>query len=402
MTTTLHPPASATTPLPAPHPSDAAATSSFPPPTVGDARSDPASEPNAPRPWRSRGGVLLRLVLVIAGIVGAYRIDGGIFAAVVALFVLTVPFEKLYPRKKGQRLRRPMLVTDVSFALLGPILNVAAIVMVAVIGLFSLFWVPGLLARPLVSMLPSYAVPFIAFFTFDFIAYWAHRWAHEVPILWRFHAVHHSPEHMDWISGFRIHPFDGILVAPGVFFLLAAGVDAELTGVFAVVQIALGIFFHANVRVRWRWLDKLVCNPEFHHWHHANESDSIGHNYGAALPQWDLAFGTYFMPRRVSGRRPQHYGVDEYTPRHLFGLLLHPFRGGRRHVSLLWHPIRAVRTGCRATRRLLADVRRSTFRPTHSIRRDSATGCTSTNASLFDSSDTPGVPAPVEHGVPGR
>ena len=44
---------------------------------------------------------------------------------------------------------------------------------------------------------------------FDLAIYWAHRWSHEVPALWRFHAVHHSTEHLDWISGFRNHPLDG-------------------------------------------------------------------------------------------------------------------------------------------------------------------------------------------------
>ena len=372
--------------LPPPSPDSAVGARVFEPPEVDG--------PAAARHSRSpRDLVLLiaRFGLAALAVYGAFQLDGGIFGAIVALFVLTVPFEKLYPRKKGQRIRRPMLGTDLTFALTGPILNVVAIAVVLVIGIFSLFWVPGLLLRPVVAALPGFVVPVAAFVTFDFIAYWAHRWAHEVPALWRFHAVHHSPEHMDWISGVRLHPFDGVLVAPGVFFLLAAGVDGDITGVLAVLQILLGIFFHANVRVRWRWLDRLVCNPEFHHWHHANESDAIGHNYGAALPHWDMAFGTFFMPNRSTDRRPQHYGIDEYIPRSYLGLLTHPFRGGRRHVSLLWHPVRAVRAAARGTRRLLRDVRRSTFRPTHSVRRGSAPGCSSTNASLFDPASAPGV-----------
>jgi len=177
---------------------------------------------------------------------------------------------------------------------------------------------------------------------------------------------------MDWISGVRIHPFDGVLIAPAFFFLLAAGIDVELTGVFAFVQIVLGIFFHANVRVRWRWLDRIVANPEFHHWHHANETDAIGHNYAPALPQWDMLFGTFFMPSRQSDRRPTHYGVDEYHPRNVLGLLTYPLRGARklRPRSIL-----------RGLRSLARAVRRSTFRRTHSVRRATTPGCTSTNRS---------------------
>lgn len=334
--------------------------------------------------------------LAAGAIAVSYSIDGGVFGAVLALFLIVAPFEKLYPRRKGQRVRRPMLSTDISFALMNPLLSVVGLVAIVVIGGLSLFWLPGLAVRPLVAQIPGWLLPFVAFVTFDFLAYWAHRWAHEVPFLWRFHAVHHSPEHMDWVSGFRIHPFDGVLIAPAAFFLIGAGVDGEITGVLAVLQIVLGIFFHANVRVRWRWLDKIVANPEFHHWHHANEADSIGHNYAAALPQWDLLFGTYFMPARPSDRRPTHYGVDEYIPRSMLGLLTHPLRGFRRNVSLLWHPIRLVKRIVRGTRRLLRDVRRSTLRPTHSVRRATAVGCTSTNDSLFgELAEPPGHPVPL-------
>ncbi len=359
-----------------------------------------SAPPSAPKPWERAANqsvappkqkrsfaelasLGLRLVLAVIAIAISFQIEGGIFGAVIALFVIIVPFEKLYPRQKGQRVRRPMLTTDISFALMGPILNVVAITAIVFIGGVSLFWLPGLALRPLVSQIPGPLIPVVAFVAFDFLGYWAHRWAHEVPFLWRFHAVHHSPEHMDWISGFRVHPFDGILIAPAAFFLIGAGVDGEVTGLLAILQIVLGIFFHANVRVRWRWLDKILANPEFHHWHHANEADSIGHNYAPALPQWDLMFGTYFMPKRISDRRPTHYGIDEYMPRNMFGLLSHPLRGARKHVRLLWHPIRAVRTAWQGTKNILRDTRQATFRKTHSVRRQTTTGCQSTNDSLF-------------------
>jgi sterol desaturase/sphingolipid hydroxylase (fatty acid hydroxylase superfamily) len=29
-----------------------------------------------------------------------------------------------------------------------------------------------------------------------------------VPFLWRFHAVHHSTEQMDWVAAGRLHPLD--------------------------------------------------------------------------------------------------------------------------------------------------------------------------------------------------
>ena len=35
----------------------------------------------------------------------------------------------------------------------------------------------------------------------DFSQYWVHRAFHRVPLLWRFHAIHHSAEMMDWLPG---------------------------------------------------------------------------------------------------------------------------------------------------------------------------------------------------------
>ena len=351
---------------------------SFPPPPAPDAT---ASGRGGPR--RQRLAQVARLGLLAGAIALAFQIESGIFVGVIALFVLIVPFEKLYPRQKGQKVRRPMVGTDISFALLGPLLNVAGIAALVVIGGLSFFWLPGLALQPLVGMIPAAALPFVGFLLFDFVSYWTHRFAHEVPFMWRFHSVHHSPEHMDWVSGFRVHPFDGVVIAPAFFFLIGAGFDAELAGVFAVFQIILGLFFHANVRVRWRLLDRVVANPEFHHWHHSSEDDAVGHNYGAALPWWDMVFGTFFMPKHRTGRRPARYGVSEPLPRNLTGQLSYPCRGWRRHLWLWRHPILLVRTIAAATRNLLVDVRRSALRPTHSIRREVQPGSTTSNSSLL-------------------
>ena len=60
-------------------------------------------------------------------------------------------------------------------------------------------------------------------------------------MIWKFHAIHHSTEELDWASGFRAHPFDGTIIAPAFAFLIAAGFSPEITGILAVVQILLGI-----------------------------------------------------------------------------------------------------------------------------------------------------------------
>ena len=213
----------------------------------------------------------------------ALAVDTSAPLIVGAVFILVVPFEKLFPRHR-QRIRRPDLGTDIGYALAGGVLNIVGLIVAVPVAVLSLAWIPGWALRPLVSMVPPVMVPVIGLLLFDLAIYWTHRWYHEVPVLWRFHAIHHSTERLDWVSGFRTHPLDGTLIAPAVIFLLAAGFSPEVTGVLAVVQVVIGIFLHANVRWRLRPLHRLVITPEFHHWHHANEPEAINSNYSVFLP----------------------------------------------------------------------------------------------------------------------
>ncbi len=326
-----------------------------------------AIQPTSTRPEVEEDGRrTARRVRRIVAILGALAViaislaaDREPIAVVIFLFVLVVPFEKMFPRHR-QPIRRPHLGTDLGYALAGPALTAVGLAAGVLAAVISLAWIPGLLIRPLVAMIPGPALPIVGILLFDLAIYWTHRWYHEVPVLWRFHAIHHSTEHLDWISGFRSHPFDGTLIAPAFGFLLAAGFNPEFTGALAVIQIVLGIFLHANVRWRLRWLHKIVITPEFHHWHHANEPGAINSNYSVFLPAWDLLFGTYFMPTR---RRPSRYGVDEAIPRGMVAQLWYPLRGVGNPLRILRHPWRSLRGGFRFVRVLLRDMGRSARRP---------------------------------------
>jgi sterol desaturase/sphingolipid hydroxylase (fatty acid hydroxylase superfamily) len=306
----------------------------------------------------------LRTLLAPLAVVGLVAvslvIDAAALRVVPLLFVFVVPFEKLFPRHRNQRVRRPGLVTDLTYAAVAPVLGVVSVIGGIAIGVLSLAWIPGLVLRPMVTALPPIASALLAVVLFDLAIYWGHRWSHEVPALWKFHAVHHSARTMDWISGIRVHPFDGAIIAPAFVLLVAAGFDPEITGVLAVVQVLSGIFLHANVRWRLRPLHRIVSTPEFHHWHHANEVDAHNSNYAGFLPVWDIIFGTYHMPKRI---RPMVYGVDEAIPGDLLGQLAAPFSRGLDIRSAFRHPVLIIQRGLTSLRGLLGDVVRSTTRP---------------------------------------
>ncbi|MEN9643996.1 MAG: hypothetical protein RL238_665 [Actinomycetota bacterium] len=304
-------------------------------------------------------------LVALAAIAATMAVDATAALVLAALFVLVVPFEMAFPRH-GRRLRRPELGTDVAYALVATPLGFVGTLVATVVGVASLAWLPGLLLRPLVTAAPAPLRVVLGVLLFDVAVYWAHRWAHEVPFLWRFHSLHHSTRRLDWVSGFRNHPFDGVFLAPAFILLAVAGFSPEFTGLLAVIQLFTGLFAHANVRWRLRPLHRIVFTPEFHHWHHADEPGAINSNYSVFLPLWDIAFGTYFMP---SDRRPQRYGVAEPTPTGIARQLVHPFRGLPSPRTVLRHPWRSLRSAVLAVRRGLAQVARSARRTSRRAQR---------------------------------
>jgi len=302
--------------------------------------------------------MLLRLMSLALIASGIYISTDGIFI-IFLLFVLVVPFEKLFPRHKGQKIRRPHLGTDLGYALASPLLGLITGAVLIFVGIASLAWIPGLLLKPYVAMMPTQYMPVIGFFLFDFLVYWTHRFYHEIPVLWKFRSIHHSTEHLDWASGFRAHPLDGTILAPAFFFLIAAGFPLEITGALAIAQILLGLFLHANVRWNLKLLHRLIITPEFHHWHHTNEKDAIWTNYSTFLPLWDQIFGTYFMPK---GRRPMIYGVSEKVPEGIILQLKYPFKGWKNPLWYLFHPIQSFKRLFRFTWSIVTSMLKSAFR----------------------------------------
>ncbi len=105
----------------------------------------------------------------------------------------------------------------------------------------------------------------------DLSQYWTHRAYHEIPFLWKFHAVHHSAKTMDWLAGSRQHVFE--IIATRVLVLAPLFVLGFSEGVINAYIIIVGfqaVFNHANVHLPWGPLKYLIVTPDFHHWHHAS------------------------------------------------------------------------------------------------------------------------------------
>jgi sterol desaturase/sphingolipid hydroxylase (fatty acid hydroxylase superfamily) len=154
---------------------------------------------------------------------------------------------------------------------------------------------------------------------------------HTFPLLWRFHAIHHSAEKLDWLVNTRAHPFDLVFtklsgLAPVYLLGLAQTTGRRLDPVVALVMIigTLWTFFiHSNIRFRLGPLEWLVSTPAFHHWHHTND-ENRDHNFAAIFPWIDRVFGTSWLPKYW----PPVYGIDAKVPPTLAGQLLDPLTRG--------------------------------------------------------------------------
>jgi len=159
----------------------------------------------------------------------------------------------------------------------------------------------------------------------DLVQYWVHRAFHRIPWLWTFHAVHHSAQVMDWLASSRMHVLEivllrGLTVIP--MYVLGFGEPALYTYlVFVFFQSAL---VHSNLRIRFRFLDRLVVTPRFHHWHHGIEKDATDVNFAVHFPFLDRIFGTYHFP--AEGQWPDGYGIANHPlPKGFWRQFLYPF-----------------------------------------------------------------------------
>jgi sterol desaturase/sphingolipid hydroxylase (fatty acid hydroxylase superfamily) len=115
--------------------------------------------------------------------------------------------------------------------------------------------------------------------------YSVHRLFHKIPFLWKFHAVHHSIEDLDWLAAHRVHPVDQILTK-GVSLLpvFALGFSTAAIAAYAVIYHWQSLLIHSNVRISFGPLRWLVASPQFHHWHHANHKEAFDKNFAGHRP----------------------------------------------------------------------------------------------------------------------
>jgi sterol desaturase/sphingolipid hydroxylase (fatty acid hydroxylase superfamily) len=239
--------------------------------------------------------------------------------------LIFIPIERLFPQKEDQSIFRDEWREDVFYVLVSSLMVQALAFLPQapgkLVGDLSTLdaiqrWVGSL---PLVVQLP------VIMLAADFFQYWAHRAFHRIPWLWNFHAVHHSAQSMDWMSGARMH-FLEILLMRSITAIpvLALGFTPLAVEIYVLVAYVYTTLIHSNIGWRLPFIDQLLVTPQFHHWHHGADKEAIDVNFAIHFPFYDRLFGTYHLPK---DQWPSGYGIEGHpVPKGYWAQLLYPFR----------------------------------------------------------------------------
>lgn len=238
---------------------------------------------------------------------------------------LFVPLEQWFPKQVEQPILRPSWRTDLTYFFIGAVLVQLISILTLKPAMILFSWAVIAQLQAWVASFP-YVLQFLGvLLVADLTQYWVHRAFHSIPVLWRFHAVHHSAESMDWLAGARLHIVD-IAVTRGISYIpiyLLGFAEAPIFAYIIFVSIQ-ATFIHSNLRFEFGPLRWLMATPQFHHWHHCADPKLVDKNFAVHLPFLDRLFGTFYLPKGVW---PTSYGVigGATSSKGYFGQLIEPF-----------------------------------------------------------------------------
>jgi sterol desaturase/sphingolipid hydroxylase (fatty acid hydroxylase superfamily) len=214
------------------------------------------------------------------------------------------------------------LTNIVAIGLIVPIGSVALSLYVEGEGWGLMNWLP----------VPGWLAVIVGILAMDIGKYAEHWLMHQVPFLWRLHAVHHSDLDADFTTGFRHHPLEALVsavTAPAVILLM--GVPPLGVVIFLSLAAISSIYTHANVRYH-RTIDRvlrvLFMTRDAHVVHHSAHREETNSNYGQVFLFWDRLFGTYRAAPK-EGLNDITIGLEYFRePRDLWihNVLTMPFR----------------------------------------------------------------------------
>jgi sterol desaturase/sphingolipid hydroxylase (fatty acid hydroxylase superfamily) len=165
----------------------------------------------------------------------------------------------------------------------------------------------------------------------DLLWYWSHRLFHRVPLLWRFHAIHHSATTIRWSTTGRVHPVNEIInYAITIVACFLVGFPISVVLPLVPVMVVYAVAAHTQWNPSLGPLRHVFAGPRFHRWHHTLQAEGGNKNFANVFSFWDRMFGTYHLPE---GRVATVFGLDgETMPESYWAQLRYPFRRAPRRT----------------------------------------------------------------------
>lgn len=134
----------------------------------------------------------------------------------------------------------------------------------------------------------------------DYTLFVWHMLVHKVPVLWKFHSVHHADLDMDVTTANRFHFGElGISIAWRGLQVLTLGVNPGALKIWQYLLTVSILFHHSNIRLPLRFerlLGVLFVTPRMHEIHHSVNEVETDSNFSSGLSVWDHLHNTHRPP----------------------------------------------------------------------------------------------------------
>lgn len=217
-----------------------------------------------------------------------------IFDMIGTPLLLTVFISLFFIEKKFQLRKRVQKITKRFFV--NFIVSIPAFALLRILLIPEMVWLAVLNQKLHFGIVYFFSLPFwltdiVAFLLLDYTNYLWHILNHKIPLLWRFHVVHHTDHDLDVTTAVRFHfgeIIGSVIFRAGAVFLI--GVSPLIVLLYEIIFEAATQFHHSNIKMPFKFekaLNKIIVTPRMHGIHHSivrNETDS---NYSVIFSFWD-------------------------------------------------------------------------------------------------------------------
>jgi sterol desaturase/sphingolipid hydroxylase (fatty acid hydroxylase superfamily) len=139
----------------------------------------------------------------------------------------------------------------------------------------------------------------VAIVLLDYTLWFWHYANHRIPLLWRFHLVHHVDRDMDASTALRFHFGEQALsIVYRCAQIVVIGATPFSVWLWQAILFASILFHHSNVELPIAWerrLVRLIVTPRMHGIHHSDRLNETNSNWSSLLSWWDYLHRTIIL-----------------------------------------------------------------------------------------------------------